>query len=83
MENDHKHVLICCLTDPIWAPRNLLCQDGVFNAGTSEFIASDGYPRWESSSIHKNQGGQGGACQRGILSPFQRKKEVLKHQIWE
>lgn len=29
---------------------NLLCQDGVFNAGTSEFIASDGYPRYYIAS---------------------------------
>lgn len=29
---------------------NLLCQDGVFNAGTSEFIASDGSPRYYIAS---------------------------------
>ena len=32
-------------------PRNLLCQDGVFNAGTSEFIASDGSPRWGTVTV--------------------------------
>ena len=29
----------------VWTLRNLLCQEGAFNASTSEFIATDGKPR--------------------------------------